>query len=351
MLVYPPNIPVASHAPLLYTPNFWDPRKAYAQYVPDLEGAYIEGVEYRRKHGLRTADKLRESGIDNNITIIDFEEDFRPQGRLPVMGMDDVVLRVCVRLINGTVTEYYTDVIWTQDGHPDNHISYASRWRKTDGSPFDLRTHKAAVLTLADEARGIFKATCFGPDGSPIDMGYIQSSFNIKDTVAYAKHLEATGQGPVWVFATHCKLGTNGVNLHPLLAETLSFMVGARLLTPLPLFKGHLIDSDWFGPFQPCRPDSSHPQGGFQKSVIDRLIGVSGSSEIAGIAEDFCKFHAVEQVITYLTGTPLYRKLVFLNDGTAPIVPNAPHVLEQNQRARDLGVRFINHDAPFQAAA
>lgn len=350
--ILPEGVQVASHAPLAYTPDFWDAKKAYADYRPDYEGAYLEGVQYRLDNGLETADQLVAGGVSNAIMCTDLQWDFGDYGRLPVIGTNDVVLRTCARMINGTVTPYYTLVVYSQDGHVPHHISYGSRWKTADGKPFDLRVNKAAVLDLADEKRGVFHATCFDPaNGSPIDMGYIQSSFNIKDTVAYWQHLQDTGQGPIWVFANHCKLGTDGTNLHPLLVETLAFMEGARMLSPVPLNKGHLRDTDWFGPLEPCRPDPSHPQGTFQRGVVDLFSQVEGWVEFVGVAEDFCDFNMKAQVMRYFAGTQFFEQMAFATDGTAPIVPNAPQVIQQNDEAARLGVHFMLLDDPFQARA
>lgn len=350
-LTLPEGVEIATHADLVHAPGFWDPRKAYAWYSPDVEGAFIEGVEFRKHHNLRTAAELEKAGISNIAMLTDLQFDFRPEGRLPVMGTDDVVLRCCARLLNGTIgADYYTGYVYSQDGHIPFHISWGTRWRKMDGSPFDLRVNKAAVLDLYDENKGIFKATCFNPaDGSPIDMGYIQSMLNIKDTVNYWRYLQQTNQGPVWIFANHCKLGTDGVNLHPLLAETLAFIEGARFVAPVPVSKGHIRDTDWFGPLEPCRPDPSHPQGGFQKAIVDLFATATGRVEFFGVAEDFCNFNMQKQVMRFFDGTPFFNQMAFATDGTAAIVPNAPHVLALYDEARDKGVHFFTHDEPFAA--
>lgn len=342
-----PGVKIANHMPLIYTPAFWDERKAYAQYTPDPEGAFIEGLNYRRQHQLATADELTKKGVSNISMLTDLQEDFRPSGRLPVMGTDDVVLRVAARLLNGTVSDYFTGVVWSQDGHPDWHISYSARWRDLQGNPFDLRKNKAAVLDLIDDKNGIFRATCFNPqDGSPIDMGPIQSMINIKDTIAYWNYLQQTKQGPIWVFATHCKMGTDGVNLHPLLVEVLAFMSGARMIGTVPLAKGHIRDTDWFGPLQPCRPDPNHPQGGLQKAILD-LFEQANRVEFNGVAEDFCDYNMKRQCLEYFAGTSFFPRMAFCVDGTAPIVPNAAHVQVQNNEARSKGVVFFQHDEQF----
>lgn len=348
-LVLPdPDVEVASHMPLVYTPEFWDPKKAYGYYSPDIEGAFLEGFAYRQRNKLKTVAELTAAGVSNAIMLTDLQGDFRPGGRLPVAGTDTVVLRTCARFLNGTVTDYYTLAVASQDGHPPLHISYASRWLRADGTPFDLREFKAAVLDLIDERRGIFQATCFGPNG-PIDMGPIQSMFNIKQTVTYWYHLQKTGQGPIWVFANHCKLGTDGTNLHPLLAEVLAFAEGARMMEAVPVFKGHIRDTDWFGPLEPCMPDSSHPQGGFQKGIVDLFAKVTGRVEFFGVAEDFCEHNMERQVMKHFEGTRFFEQMAFAVDGTAAIVPNAPHVLELRKEARRKGVTFFSSDEKMAA--
>lgn len=350
-IVLPPGVTVASHAPLLYTPEFWDPRKAYAWYSPDIEGAFLEGVKFRLENHFKTLQQLKDAGLAINLLMItDIQGDFRPGGRLPVLGTDDVMMRLAARILNGVFTGYYGDIIYSKDGHVPWHISYGSRWMTERGVPFDLRIHKAAVLSLEDDMRGraLFRATCFDPqDGSPIDMGYVQSMVNALDSVAYWDHLQKTGQGPIWLFANHCKIDTDGTNLHPFLSEILAFVEGFRGIEPLPLFKGHIRDTDWFGPLEPCRPDSTHPQGGFQMPIIDRFMATRGRNEFVGVAEDFCEHHMERQAVDRLNGTPHLRRLAFASDGTAAIVHNAPHVLAFHQKAAAQGIQFFKLGDPF----
>src|SRR5262249_6656810 len=126
----------------------------------------------------------------------DLEHDFRDGGRLPVFGTDSAVLRIGVRMLNGLITGYYTDWVWSQDGHPPLHISYGSRWQVMKGGPLDMRGHKAAYLKIVDDKFGLFEA--FAP-ATGESLGIIQSTVNQKKTVEYWNHLQATKQGPMWV--------------------------------------------------------------------------------------------------------------------------------------------------------
>ena len=341
----------ASHVPLAHTPKFWNADNAYRRYRPNVAGAYIEGVEYAHSHGLVTAQALIKAGTNNLIMLTDLQDDFRDDGRLAVKGTDTVVLRIAARILNGIVNDHYTGIIFSLDGHPHQHISYSVRWRTMKGLPFDLTVNKAAILTLVDRDKAIFRATCFNPaDGTPIDMGYVQSYFDAKDTVAYWDHLQTTGQGPIWVFDIHCALGTEGVALHPLISEVVAYAAGARAIMPGTINKGHIVRTDWFGPLVPCRPDPTHPQGGIQKDVLDAFKAAK-QVDFAGVAEDFCEYWMEKQTLDNLTGTDVFGRLRFIEDGTAPIVPGAAHVAAHRAEAKAKGVVFINHDAPFTQAA
>lgn len=341
------SIIICEHASLTFTPNFWDPKKAYQYYDPDLEGAYREGVEYGLKHGLMSSQALIQTGEACAAMATDFQKDFRDQGRLAVKKADDAILRFCVRLLNGVVAGKYAGVGFSLDGHTPQHISYDTYWRDSKGLPLDLsKAGNACMMVLEDEQKAVFKALGFDAQGGIVELGYYRPKFDPVDAVAYYKHLQATGQGNIWVFVIHCKLGTDGVNLHPLFAEVLSFMEGALSMSSTPIFKGHISGTDWFGPLEACRPDPNHPQGGFQKEVID-YFKLFKFVDFGGIAEDFCDFYMKKQTLDNLSGTPYLSKLRFVLDCTAPIVPNDPKVIEQNKNAASNGVLLINHDSPF----
>ncbi|TSC72354.1 MAG: hypothetical protein G01um101470_348 [Parcubacteria group bacterium Gr01-1014_70] len=192
-------------------------------------------------------------------------------------------------------------------------------------------------------------------DGSPVDAGYIQPVYDPRGCVAYNKYLESTGQAPQWAFAQHCELGTDGESFHPLIVEVVAFASGLRSFVPGLVSKGHIMEWDWYGPLCSCGgysedpnivPVITHPQGGFQKDIVDGFKPYR-TVEYFGVAEDFCDYWMKRMAMWYFKGTDFLKKMVFVEDGTAPIVPNAKHVIEQNKKARAEGVKFIKHDTPF----
>lgn len=340
------NIQICNHAPLVFTPNFWNPLKAYEDFSPDLEGAYREGVEYAKVKGLQSAQALIKTGDACAMMATDLQQDFRDSGRLAVKGANDAILKSCVRLLNGVVEGKYAGVAYSMDSHSPQHISYDTYWRDSNGNPLDLsKAGNACMMVLEDEQKAVFKALGFDANGI-VELGYYRPKFDPLDAVAYFKHLQATGQGNIWVFVVHCKLGTDGTNLHPLFAECLAFMEGALSMSSTTIFKGHISGTDWFGPLEACRPDPNHPQGGFQKDVID-FFQQFKFVDFVGIAEDFCDYFMKKQTIDYLSGTNNLSKLRFVLDGTAAIVPNDPKVIAQNENASKNGVSLIYHDSAF----
>lgn len=348
------TIIIADHVSLIKTPDFWDPEKAYQNYSPDLEGAKKEGAALK----LESFRKLEGKGIKNAMMITDGQQDFRDNGRLAVMGMDNGVLKTCARIINGVYAGYYTGLIYSLDQHHPFHISSGLYWYDKDENPMDLSgSYKAAQLyEILDRDMGIFKARVFESDGTPKDYSYFRSVNNDKiqnkdeetvlDTVDYFESLRDSGQGPIWVFAEHCKIGTDGMSLHPLIAETIEWACAARKIQPHVIWKGHIANTDWFGPFRPCRVDNSHPDGQLKKYVLDSMKHYN-NIDFVGWAEDFCDYYAKNQVLKYMQDTEHIEKLVFVKDCTSPIVPDTEHVIKQNEEAEKKGVRFITHDEAF----
>lgn len=333
---------------LIHAPSFFDPAKAYQYYSPDISAAFHEGIEYGRSKKLKPAEALLSSGKAHAFVWTDLQRDFRDHGRLPVKGTDDVVLRTCLRLLNGIVEDYYGGIIFSLDGHGSFHVSFEVNYRDEHGHSLNLSDHGgAAMLTLVDEEKAKFKATAFGPNG-PYEVGYYMPHFNPMDVVAYWKHLQATGQGDIWVFVPHCIIGTDGTNLHPLLEESLAFACGARSIQPTIIHKGHLSNTDWFGPLEPCRPDRNYSHKEVQEKVINEMKRYA-TVEFAGVAEDFCEYAMRCQTMNCLEGTEYLSRLRFISDCTAPIIPNAPHVLSLYEKARKVGIEFITHDTPFAA--
>ncbi|MCX7910085.1 MAG: bifunctional nicotinamidase/pyrazinamidase [Endomicrobia bacterium] len=69
------------------------------------------------------------------LIIIDVQNDFCPQGALPVPDGDKII-----PIINN-ITKKFFKVVATQDWHPKNHISFASTHNKNVGETIKFKGH------------------------------------------------------------------------------------------------------------------------------------------------------------------------------------------------------------------
>lgn len=321
-------------------PSFWDPRNiSNLNYVPNIAAAIAEAV----KLTLKPAKKQKEEGNANLLIIIDPEKDFTPGGRLGVNGTFEDIERLGERIIEGTLSEHYTDAVITIDQHPEFHISSPTWWLDEFGNMIDATL--PVMLTLIDNNPNdpVFE----GLNVAGKKLGKVRPRLMKKHCIKYAEHLQATGQGSIWVFTPHCLQGTDGIQVNGALRELLTWFSVARKTDLSFLYKGHIAQVDWFGPFCPCMEVPGHPQGGWQTIYLDKIRD-SKTTEIAGEAEDFCVKCGVDQVIEYYGNQPdVLKTIKFLGNCTSAIVPGGDAVKALHKNMSDNGVQVINHDAPF----
>lgn len=321
-------------------PSFWDPRNvSNPLYVPNLQRAREEG----KKAGIASASEQIKKGDCHLSLGIDYEDDFMPHGRLPVQGMYEDVERYCDRLIKGICEEYYTHIMKTFDKHPPHVVHGDTWWADEFGNPPNLSLPVTMTLDDPNPKKPAFK--CNYLDGSPSKI-FFPTTMR-KHTIKYWNHLNATGQGDIWVFTSHCREGTNGINLPGALVEVIEWAAAARYIQPIYLYKGMIAEVDWFGPFRPCMDVPNHPQGGLQTQYLD-IIKACKTTDIAGEAEDFCVNWGVRQVLDYFGNEPDVLKTIrFIGDCTSAIVPGSQVVKDLHDVMGKSGVKVITHNEPF----
>lgn len=312
-------------------PTFWDPRNIGKEgHKADLALARAEARQLKLSPAYKQPDR-------HLLIVIDLEDDFGDKGRLPVTGTFEDVARLGERFINGILDEYYTDIISTIDIHPPFAIHNDEWWRDEMGNPPVVRPYPVS-MKLIDPDKSIFE----GSDGK-----MYRPRVQKNHTVAYAQHLLATNQGNIWVFADHCRQGTDGINVIAPFAELLEWAAVARKIQPMYMYKGMIAEVDWFGPFRPCMDVPTHPQGKLQTPYLD-IIAACDTTEITGEALDFCVKAGTLQVMDYYGGKPdVLEKISFLKDTTSAIFPDNPEnkVFFDNMIAK--GIKIINHNDPF----
>ncbi len=248
--------------------------------------------------------------------------------------------------------EGYTSWLDTNDFHPEHVIHGDSWWEDTNGNWPDVENCICMEMELVDPNDEYpFIGKVMGKE-----VGRYKPRMERDWTVNhYAPHLKKTGQGNIWVFKSHCRMGTDGVQTIPALAEFREFIAAARDIQPMRMFKGQIAKVDWFGPFRPCMEVPDHAQGGWQKEFIEQIRSHLRGTDITGEADDFCVRAGTGQCLEYYESDPaVLARVNFISDCTSAIFPDDPakgQTGNADHRAKMVkaGVKMINHDAPFQA--
>ena len=184
-------------------PTFWNPKNFLD---PGYKANLGLAREEARKTQVEKVSRQLKRGAPRNLLIgIDYEDDFSDRGRLPVKGTFDDAARFGERIIRGVLEEHDSDYIFTIDIHSSEVIHGDTWWRDEMGNPPDVTLPLFMALVDDNPNRPVFEANWV--DGRP------KKKFSPRHmsahTVHYSKHLVATGQGYIWVFASHCQVSDN----------------------------------------------------------------------------------------------------------------------------------------------
>ncbi len=205
----------------LPVPAFYDPRHAREwAYAPNQEALFATANAWRREHGIRP------SGTDRrriHLLLIDVQKDFCfPQGTLYVGGRSgtgamedsDRLARFLYRNL-----EAITDITCTLDTHYPFQIFSPSFWLGEDGRPPAPHQEITAEMIRAGRVRP-------NPDvawwvGNGADWLRRQVEF-------YCEELERAGKYKLYLWPTHCLLGSDGHPLVGVIHEARLFHAWAR---------------------------------------------------------------------------------------------------------------------------
>jgi nicotinamidase-related amidase len=327
---------------------FERPELIGTNHKANLALARKRGREDKRRLGLLSARKVRESNGGLLSILIDAEEDFGDDGRLPVKGTYDDIRRWLARHVKLVQENRLTDVIVTVDIHPEHAIHTDAWWVDENGNAPDVTIPLTMTLVEPND-RLPYEARIVGMTPVGRYRPRLMPKYTIEE---YSPHLQRTGQGDIWVFADHCRQGTDGINLFSAVVEFLAYASAALDLEPQFMYKGQIASTDWFGPFSPCMPIPTHPQGGTQTKYLD-LIRSSKRTEIAGEALDFCVKAGMLQIVDYYndpSDLSVRESIHFLMDCTSPIVPDDPSQgrtgnADFRKSMEQKGVKMITHDS------
>lgn len=301
-------------------PSFYSPKKVGKRYVPDLAKAVAEGLT----SGMPRVNQSRESRL---MLMVDPQIDFvMEDGNLAVKGGIDDMRRTIEYLYNNA--EHITGIMVSLDQHLPYQIFFPTWWRDKNGQPPKPYTQITEDL-LDKEYFPVIK-----PDWSR----------------KYIRELTRTKQTPLMIWPFHSLIGTDGANVVPALAEAIAYVSAARGIQPIYVFKGTVPETEHYGPFHPCVPVTTHPQGGLNTPVLDTLSQYR-TIDVVGEAEDFCVREGMRQLLSYFSKQPdVLKRMRFLRDCTSLVFGDkrkeADAVLDTMAKK---GVRIVRSTDPINS--
>jgi nicotinamidase-related amidase len=138
---------------------------------------------------------------------------------------------------------------------------------------------------------------------------------------AYIKALADGGHPPCVIWPYHCRIGTWGHNVHPLLAEALNEWEEKYFGVVDYPTKGTSCFTEFYGIFKAEIPDPEDPATQLNTALVNKLQEAD-NIVVCGEAENFCVNFSVRQAASEF-GDAHVRKFLFLKDCSSP-VPNPP---------------------------
>lgn len=272
-------------------PAIYDPSKVGTRYMPDIQGAIAAGMKSGLPHV--TPSEVQRLGL-----FIDYQNDFLDYSdglsTLPVPGSVQDVRRACEWLYINAPS--LTGLMLSLDQHIPFQIFFVTWWKDQSGNAPDPYT-----LITADD----------------VESGKWIPRFDKDWSIQYVKDL-----GAIMVWTFHCMIGTPGAALNSSLAEAIAWVAAARNIQPTYIFKGTVPQSEHYGPFEPCKIVTNHPQGGTNTAMLEAM---NKYNEIYwfGEAEEYCVDTGKKQVLSYYSGRPdVIARMRFVTDCTSLVFPD-----------------------------
>lgn len=308
-------------------PAFHNPQNAFDyNYDPQADQLLIEAGSYRKANSItRPADDIR-------LLIIDGQKDFCfPQGKLYVGGrsgkgaMEDNQ-RLSQFIYKNMANLSHVNV--TLDTHGSHHVFFASFFVKADGTapgPYQTVQNKGGVMM--SERDGALEV-------NPAILHWLcqgNALWAKRQVLFYMDQLAKGGKYMLYLWPSHCVIGTSGHALAGVLSEAVlfhSFVHGVEYTYET---KGQ---NPWTENYSVLAPESLlrwDGQGAIaekNQSFIDQLISAK-KLIIGGQAASHCVkstiAHLLDEIVNIKKAPELAKKVYILRDCmSAVVVPGGP---------------------------
>jgi nicotinamidase-related amidase len=337
-------------------PPFYDPIHADDwEFVPDQAGLFTAAADWRKKLGVKPSASDR---FDLHLLLIDVQKDFCfPKGSLYVAGrtgrgaLDDSrrISEFIYRNL-GSITNLTT----TMDTHFAYQIFFPSFWLNKDDQP--LGPHRE--ITSHEVLSGAVKPT-------PVVSKWLCNgnyTWLLKQVRFYCEELEKAGKYKLYLWPSHCLLGSDGHALVGLIHEARlfhSFVRGAQ--TWVEVKGGNPLTEN----YSVLRPEVLMRHDGQplaqRNTLFLKTLLTANAVVIAGQAASHCVKSSIDDLLTEIVtqDASLARKVYVLTDCMSAVtVPDGhggfaadftPQADEALKRFADAGMHLVRSTDPIES--
>jgi nicotinamidase/pyrazinamidase len=253
--------------------------------------------------------------IDGQVDFCDVGPGQNKDGRLSVKGASAAMERV-----HRMITNHYGDIdelSVTFDCHYHHHIAHARMWKDKNGNPPNPYTQ-----IMFDDVCG---KNPIWFSSNPVWQSYLEAYI----TELRSRNEDRQNSGfpriehTIW--PEHCVPDTDGFALQMYLSDAVLLWETKRNYPARRVTKGSNIFREHFSAFKAEVPDHNDPSTKPQLKLAENIIKDLDIMFWAGIAEDYCLMNSFIDFIEMLAMNDdqkrksLASKMVFLEDGTAPV--------------------------------
>ena len=255
-------------------PDFYDPKKVGALYVPDTTGAIAEG----QTAGLPPALQDKRQAI---LLLVDPQVDFiHEDGALSVPGAVDDTRRT-IEWLFGNAAQI-TAIAASLDSHIPTQIFYPTWWTNRS------RHHPEPFTVITSE---------------DVDRRHWQPVFEHNWSKTYVHRLERQAKKELMIWPYHTMIGTPGHTITPALYEAITYQSAARNSRPRYLHKGSIPKTEHYSLLEPEVKVPFHPEGDLNTAFLEMLASYD-LIYVAGQAKSHCVLETVNSVMRYFADKP-----------------------------------------------
>ncbi len=273
-------------------PDFYNPDRVGALYVPDTAAAIAAGLA-------AGAAPAQEDTRRIILVLVDAQVDFiHADGALSVPGAIADTRRTIEWLFRNL--EHVTTITASLDSHTPFQIFYPTWWVDPAGHP------PAPYTTITGEA---------------VACGQWIPRFEPEWSVEYVQLLEKQARKTLMIWPFHTMIGTPGHTITPALYEALVFHSAARNARLEFLSKGYLDRTEHYSIVEPeVKLPAEAARGGDLNTAFLELLATYDLIYIAGQARSHCVLETITSFVRYFRARPeVISRLRLLEDCTSSV--------------------------------